>query len=255
MIVNFDDIDIHFKDHGEGKPVVLLHGLALDGSIWNEVVKLYADQARFIVPDLRGHGKTSIGNANGSLEQFADDLFAMVNSLGLEKFTLVGHSMGGYIALAFAKKYPEKLEGLVMVTSNAQSDTPEKQESRLTEARLAMQSGMVAVAAPMAQELTRSNEIMHQVTPILERTPPTGFANVQRAIASRNNNLELLKGLNIPMLAIAGGEDQLMKAEVSYEMVEASRLGSVVVLPGVGHLPMLEAPLAIGALIVSMRKD
>ncbi len=252
MIANLHDIDMSFDDCGQGKPVVLLHGLALDGSIWKEMVNLYEDQARFIVPDLRGHGSTICGDANGSLEQFADDLFELVNYLQVERFTLVGHSMGGYIALSFAEKYADKLDGLVMVTSNARSDSSEKRESRIAEADDAMRSGMTALADSMAHKLTKSTDVMNLVLPILEKTDPKGFANVQRAIASRRNRFTLLKGLEIPLLAVAGSEDQLMKADACFEMAEAAKLGRSVVLPGVGHLPMLEEPLALGALIVSM---
>jgi pimeloyl-ACP methyl ester carboxylesterase len=252
MIAELNDIKMNYEEYGQGKPVVLLHGLALDSSTWDEVVKLYSDQARFIVPDLRGHGKTNTGDVNGSIEQYADDLFAFVNFMRLESFTLVGHSMGGYIALVFAEKYSEKLDGLVMVTSNASSDLPEKQELRFAEIERALKGGMIAVAEPMAKRLTRSSDILHQIIPIMEKTDLAGFANAERAIASRKNGLNLIKALDIPLLAIAGSDDQLRKPDVAYEMAEASRFGKVVVLPGVGHLPMLEEPLALGALIVNM---
>lgn len=251
MIANLNDITIHFEDHGEGKPIVLLHGLALDGSLWDEVVALYSDQARFIVPDLRGHGKTNTGDADGSLEQFADDLCALVDDLKLEKFTLAGHSMGGYVALVFAEKYPERLNGLIMVTSNARSDTPEKQETRHADAELVTSAGMAAISETMAQKLTAPVNLRRQIIPIIENTDPRGFANVQHAIAWRKNQLSQIKDLDIPLLAIAGSDDQLMKPEVAYEMAHASKSGSVVVLPGTGHLPMLEEPFTLGALMVS----
>ena len=250
MFAKLNGINLFYEEQGQGEPVVLLHGLALDGSIWTEMVSLYADQARFIVPDLRGHGKTETGDANGSLEQFADDLAALVDHLRLQHFTLVGHSMGGYISLVFAEKYPEMLDGLVMVTSNARSDNPEKQEARFAEADLALKTGMSVIAEPMAQKLTATTELRQQVIPIIQRTDPGGFANVQRAIASRRNQLVFLEKMTTLFLAIAGSEDQLMKPEVAHEMAQASISGNVVVLPGVGHLPMLEEPLALGALIV-----
>ncbi|MDD2522539.1 MAG: alpha/beta hydrolase [Anaerolineaceae bacterium] len=251
MRINLEGIDTYYEDHGKGKPVVLLHGLALDSTIWNDVVSRYSIQARFITPDLRGHGRTETGQGKGTLEQFADDLFALVSYLGLKSLTLVGHSMGGYIALAFANKYPEKLDDLIMVTSNARPDPPEKQESRLKDAELALSNGMAAIAAGMAQNLTKSDEIRQRVTPILEKTPPEGFANAQRAIASRSSRFELIHSLEIPFLAIAGSEDQLMRTDSAYDMAGCAQQGRAVVLPGVGHLPMLEAPLALGALIVS----
>ncbi len=246
------DIDMVYQDVGTGKPVMLLHGLALDGSIWNDVVNLYADQARFIVPDLRGHGQTLTGLADGTLEQFADDIAALLDQLEINKITLAGHSMGGYIALAFAGKYPQRLAGLAMVTSNARADSPEKRRSRLDDADQVSEAGSKRIADGMAPKLTRMPDLVQLGHQIIAKTPPEGIANVQRAIANRPNRLEVLSHLDITFLAIAGADDQLMQPEVAFEMAEASKHGKAIVLPGIGHLPMWEAPVALGALIVSI---
>jgi len=252
MKLQLDDMSLTYQTHGEGKPVMLLHGLALDSSIWLDIAKLYGDQAQFIMPDLRGHGKTEIGQANGSLEQFATDILRLADHLQLDRFTLGGHSMGGYIALAIAEKYPDRLDGLIMITSNARADAPEKRKSRLQEAEQALKLGSRSIAESMAPKLSNSANIQQLSYEIIEKTSPEGFANVQRAIAARPNRLNVLRNLPVPLLAIAGMEDQLMKPEVALEMVEASDTGKSVILPGVGHMPMLEAPHTLGALIVSM---
>ena len=251
MKLLLDDINCFYQIHGQGNPVILLHGLALDGRIWLEIAKLYGDQAQFIIPDLRGHGKTEIGQANGSLEQIAFDLLKLADHLQLDRFTLGGHSMGGYIALAIAEKYPERLDGLIMITSNARADAPEKKESRLMEAEQALRHGSRFIAESMAPKLSNSANIQQLSYEIIEKTSPEGFANVQRAIAARANRINILRELPVPLLAIAGMEDQLMKPEVALEMAEASCTGKSVILPGVGHMPMLEAPHTLGALIVS----
>ena len=95
MFAHLNDLDMHFEIRGSGKPVILLHGLALDHSIWLGMAETYSDQAQFIIPDLRGHGRTSLGNADATLEQFADDVLRLADHLGHEQFTLAGHSMGG----------------------------------------------------------------------------------------------------------------------------------------------------------------
>ncbi|HSN93455.1 MAG TPA: alpha/beta fold hydrolase, partial [Anaerolineaceae bacterium] len=120
------DLDMVFTESGEGLPIVLLHGLALDKSIWSPMVAAYASQALFITPDLRGHGKSAVGQADGTLGQIADDLLALLNALDLRRVCLLGHSMGGYIALEFATRYPERLASLVLLTSNVRADSPEK---------------------------------------------------------------------------------------------------------------------------------
>lgn len=251
MKTKINDIAMDYKMLGSGKPIVLLHGLALDARIWSEVVRLYEDQAQFILPDLRGHGKSETGNANGSLEQFADDLKQLLDNLDFEKVSLVGHSMGGYISLAFAEKYPERLDNLIMLTSNARADDDDKRKGRLADAEKVLQEGSRFLAEGMAPKLSKNLEIQQQSLDIVAATAPDGLSNVLRAIALRPERLDVIAGLEIPVFAIAGKEDQLMHPQVAFEMAQAAKCGKAVVLPGVGHMPMLEAPLTLGALLIS----
>lgn len=251
MKTKINDIGIDYIVQGSGKPIVLLHGLALDASIWSEVVRLYEDQAQFILPDLRGHGKSETGNANGSLEQFADDLKQLLDYLDFEQVSLVGHSMGGYISLAFAEKYPERLENLIMLTSNARADDDDKRKGRLADAEKVLQEGSRFLAEGMAPKLSKNPEIQQQCLDIVAATAPEGLSNVLRAIALRPERLDVIAGLEIPVFAIAGKDDQLMHPQVAFEMAQAAESGKAVVLPGVGHMPMLEAPLTLGALLIS----
>lgn len=251
MKTKVNDIDLYYEIQGDGEPIMLLHGLALDSSIWKEMVELYATQAQFILLDLRGHGQSETGEADGSMEQFADDVLGLIDELGFQKVTLAGHSMGGYIALAFAEKYPERLENLIMVTSNARADDDEKRKGRLADADKALDVGSAFLAEGMAPKLSKVLDNQRRSYEIIANTAPGGVANVLRAIAFRPNRLALLEELKFPVFAIAGEEDQLMQPEVAFEMAASAKSGRVVVLPGVGHMPMLEAPLALGALLVS----
>ena len=126
MKIKVNDISMHVEIVGEGKPIVLLHGVGLDHTIWLEMAQLYQDQARFVLLDLRGEGQSETGNANHTLEQMAEDVLGVLNQLGLDQVLLGGHSMGGYIALAFAEKHPERLAGLALIASNAGSDSEEE---------------------------------------------------------------------------------------------------------------------------------
>ncbi len=252
MIAVIDDINMNYKVDGTGKDIFLLHGLALDHSIWDEVVRFYGDQARFIRPDLRGHGLTNLGSAEGSLEQFASDILKLADYLKIEKFTLAGHSMGGYTSLAFAEKYAERLNALIMVTSNAQEDDSERKQNRLVDAEQVIKVGSQYAAEKMAPKLSWEKDVQKTCFELISGTSPEGIANVQKAIGSRRNRLDVIADLEVPFLAIAGKEDQLRPPAVAYEMVEKAKDGKIVVLPGVGHMPMLEAPLTLGALLLTV---
>lgn len=115
MKIELGHITMEVETLGAGKPIVLLHGLGLTHTIWQNIAGLYKEQAQFILPDLRGHGGSELGAGDGTIEQYADDLLELLDKLNLGKVVLGGHSMGGYVALAFADKYPERVAGLVMI--------------------------------------------------------------------------------------------------------------------------------------------
>ena len=153
MKIRVSDIDLNVESLGEGKPIVLLHGVGLDHTIWLEMAQHYQDQARFVLLDLRGEGKSETGNANHTLEQMAEDVLSVLNQLGLDQVLLGGHSMGGYIALAFAEKHPERLAGLALIASNAGNDSEEKKRQRLTAAEAILQHGTYVLANSLSPTL------------------------------------------------------------------------------------------------------
>jgi len=255
MIAHLDDIDMFYEIRGSGKPIYLLHGLALDHSIWLEMADYYADQTQFIIPDLRGHGCTPLGNADASLEQLANDVIQLADSLGHQKFILAGHSLGGYIALALAAAHPERLAGLVTVTSHARADSPDKLESRFEQVRQAGLEGIKSMSDNLIERLMPEGESAQpdeHMCEVVSNSSAEGFANVQLAMAKRPDRLLMLRSLSCPVLAIAGGKDRILPKEIAFEVAENARQGRAVCLPEVGHLPMLEVPYTLGALLVSM---
>ncbi len=255
MIAHLNDHEMFYEIRGSGKPIFLLHGLALDHSIWLEMADYYADQAQFIIPDLRGHGHTPLGDADATLEQFARDVICLADHLGHKEFTLAGHSMGGYVALALAEMHPDRLAGLALVTSNARADSPEKREGRLGDARSVLIEGTERIANTLIQRLMPDGELAQpdeHLCEIVLNTSPEGFANVLTAIANRPNRLAVVQTLSCPVLTIAGDKDQILPVEVTLEPAGYARDGRRVFLPGVGHMPMIEVPLTLGALLVSM---
>ncbi|HPR35734.1 MAG TPA: alpha/beta hydrolase [Anaerolineaceae bacterium] len=255
MIAHLDDIDKFYEIRGSGKPIYLMHGLALDHSIWLEMADYYADQAQFIIPDLRGHGCTPLGNADASLEQLANDVIQLADSLGHQKFILAGHSLGGYIALALAEAHADRLAGLVTVTSHARADSPDKLESRFEQIRQARLEGIKSMSDNLIERMMPEGESAQpdeHMCEVVSNSSAEGFANVQLAMAKRPDRLLMLRSLSCPVLAIAGGKDRILPKEIAFQVAENARQGRVVCLPEVGHLPMLEVPYTLGALLVSM---
>ncbi len=250
--VTFDQAHLYFDIVGTGKPIMLIHGLGLDHTIWKPLTKKFSNQRQFILPDVRGHGRSTLGTADGTLDQMAGDLVRTLDWLQIDKVILAGHSMGGYITLAFAAKFPDRLAGLALITSNARADSQEKREARVKDARRVLDEGVTFIAASMAPKLTYNKKIASRMHKIIEKNDAEGLSNVLKAIANRKSQLQMLKNLTVPGIAVFGQEDQIAQPGVDTEIYQANPKLKVIHLPGVGHMPMLEQPLTLGALLLTL---
>ena len=125
---------LHIADSGKGeKCVVLLHGYLESMYVWDDFVPLLTPSVRVITVDIPGHGISTVQGEVHTMEYVADVLHDMLDALGIDKVTMVGHSMGGYVTLAFCSKYAERLDGLVLLSSSPFADTEQKRENRLRE--------------------------------------------------------------------------------------------------------------------------
>src|SRR5690242_11958198 len=128
--INVKDIQLAYERRGKGTPLVLLHGYPLDHHLWDEVAPLLEDTFDVILPDLRGFGESTTVDSPYSMDDYASDIAGLLDQLGISKAAIVGHSMGGYAALAFARMYPERVSGLGLVSSQVLADPPERKDGR-----------------------------------------------------------------------------------------------------------------------------
>ena len=122
--IKVNGIELAYERRGRGVPLVLIHGYPLDHTIWDEVVPLLESDFDLILPDLRGFGESGLMEADSSILDFASDIADLLTQLKIKRAILTGHSMGGYVALAFAREYPERMSGLGLISSQLRADTP-----------------------------------------------------------------------------------------------------------------------------------
>ena len=151
--VNIDGINIAYDRRGQGLPLVLIHGFPLDHTTWDEVAPLLEEGFDLIVPDLRGFGESDLMEADDSIIGFATDIAGLLTHLDLQKAFLAGHSMGGYVALAFAREYPERVSGLAMISSQARADSPQAKEGRYTTADQVLNQGVDVLVEALTPKL------------------------------------------------------------------------------------------------------
>lgn len=129
-VYNYKNTSVYYTDQGKGTTVVLLHGFLEDHFMWNELQLLLSKRFRVIAVDLLGHGKSGCYGYIHTMEEQADMVFSLISELRLRKVSLIGHSMGGYIALAFAELYPDNVRSLTLLNSSAQADNEERKLNR-----------------------------------------------------------------------------------------------------------------------------
>jgi len=239
--VNVNGIQLAYERRGKGTPLVLLHGFPLDHHLWDEVVPLLEDTFDIILPDLRGFGESTTMDSPYSMDDYASDIAGLLDQLGIQKAAIVGHSMGGYAALAFARMYPERVSGLGLVSSQVLADAPERKEGRYKSAADVEANGIESVVATMTPKFTADEELQSYARASMERQRPAAYIGALKAMAERADSTSLLSSLNFPVVVVHGDADALIPIDRAREVKEALPQAHLVEISGAGHMPMMEA--------------
>ncbi len=249
-------VELHVEDTGSGPAVVLLHAFPLWSGMWDEVRAALAGTCRVLTPDLRGFGRSPLGEDLPSLEAMADDVVALLDRLGLERVALGGVSMGGYVAMALLRRHAHRLRSLILADTKAGADPPPARENRERIARtvLAERSPRVLVAdvLPMllGETTVRSRPgVVDRVRAMVEAAPPEAVAWAQRAMSARPASLDVLAGAQVPALVLVGEEDTVSPLPDAEAMAAALPDAQLEVIPGAGHLSAVEVPEHFAALV------
>lgn len=247
-------VSLAYERIGRGLPLVLIHGFPLDHSIWDEIIPLLKDDFDLILPDLRGFGESVSSASAWTMRDLADDLAALLDHLGLEAAFLAGHSMGGYVALAFADAFHQRVRGLALVASQAAADPSERKVGRYAQAQKIAEEGIGETVAGMTQKLSADERVQKFVHDLMRKQKPAGYIGSLKAMAERANTMPALEKSSFPVLLIHGDADLLIPLERAREIQARVPRAQVVALAGVGHMPMMESPQeAADALIRWMR--
>ena len=243
MIVKFKETTVFYTDTGKGNSVVLLHGFLENNTMWNTVVEKISKRNRVICVDLLGHGKTgSIGYIH-SMEEMAEAVKTVLQELKIRRAIFIGHSMGGYVALAFAEKYPKNVKGLCLLNSTSQADSEERKKLRLRANEMAKENYKTLVKMSIGNlfaEQTREqfSEVIDKIRIEALKTPVRGYIAASEGMRLRENKEEVLQTID-KRLMIAGKQDSIL----SYESVvkESNRTNTPLVELPNGHMSHIEA--------------
>lgn len=239
--VKINGNEIAYDRRGRGTPLVLLHGFPLDHHLWDEVAPLLEDTFDVILPDLRGFGDSSTIDPAQGMDDYASDVTVLLDSLDIQKAAIAGHSMGGYVALAFARLYPERVRGLGLVSSQVVADAPERKEGRYKSAADVERNGIGSVVEAMAPKFTQDETLQSYARTAMERQQPAAYIAALKAMAERYDSTRLLPSFDFPVVVIHGDSDSLIPIDRAREVKAALPQAHLVEIEGAGHVPMLEA--------------
>jgi 3-oxoadipate enol-lactonase len=236
-----------YTDRGRGDPVVFLHGFPLDRRMWEAQTAKLSDHYRVIAPDLRGFGQSRRSDPF-TIESLADDTHLFLEQLAATPCVLAGLSMGGYVALAYAKKYPNDLRGLILVDTKAEADTPQAREGRAKMIEQARTSGAGAVADQMLPKMlspaTQEGrpDVVKTLRAMMAGCSPQTIEYALAAMRDRPDRSGELRGIKVPTLVIVGDADAITPPDVAEKMHKAIPGSKLEVIRGAGHMSPMEQP-------------
>jgi pimeloyl-ACP methyl ester carboxylesterase len=257
--VEVDGARLHYAEAGSGEPaLVLLHAFPLHSGMWSPQLEGLSSGRRVIAPDLLGFGGSDAPESmyRYTMLGYADLVAGLLDRLGLDRVVLGGLSMGGYVALAFLRQYPERVSALILADTRAAADTTEAYERRTDQqdqvGRIGTTALIEVLLAGLLSDHTKATrlDLVEQVRRLMAN-PAAGFIGALEAMKHRPDATEELPAISVPTLVIVGEDDALSPPEVARDMHERIKGSTLAVLPRAGHLSNLEAAEEFNAAVAA----
>ena len=255
MRVHLNGIDVFYSSSGAGQPIVLIHGYPLDHTIWDPQREYLSQDYFVLAPDLRGHGKSESSPGPYTMDLLARDVHALIDHLHLEPVVLGGLSMGGYVALAFMRLFPQRVRALILADTRAEADTAEAKSRREQQAQTVLRNGTGEVVDQMVPKMFTEKtvredpKLVERVRRMMESTSPTGIAGALLGMAQRTDSTPFLDSIRVPTLILVGSQDSITTVEHARKMASGIPDSQLVVVPDAAHLTTLERPREVNAAI------
>lgn len=251
--------NIVYKEEGQGETLILIHGFCGSSDYWNNIIPKLSESYRVIAIDLPGHGESKGHDSVQEIDQYALNIKDFLEELKIEKLTMFGHSLGGYITLAFAESYSQYLNGFSLIHSTGFPDSEEAKEGRIASADKIDKDGIDSFIDGLVPKLFAPGNVeslkqsLKDVKNIGYGTPAGGAKNALNAMRERKDRTEVLANTKLPVLLIAGESDQLIPPDKTF--TASGENITQVVIKDAGHMSMYEAPEELGNAMLTYLKQ
>lgn len=246
MNIQFEGTEVSYFVKGKGNPLVLLHGYLETGEVWHPLTERLSEEFRTITVDLPGHGESGVKGEVHTMEFLAGAVRAVMSDAGEERVMMIGHSLGGYVTLAFAELFPEQLTGYVLFASHPHADSPEAIAKRNREIAI-VRAGKKDIMYPanismmfaaknlgkMAAELRRSEKIA-------SRIQGEGIIAMLNGMIARPSRQAVVESGRVPLLWMLGRDDLYFSPDMAIRDTRLPQNAEVVILENSGHLGFVE---------------
>jgi len=254
----YKNTQISYTDTGKGTAVVLLHGFLENKTMWDIYVTELSKKNRIITIDLLGHGETESLGYIQTMEENADVVHEVLSKLRIRKAILIGHSMGGYVALAFAELYPEKMKGLVLLNSTSKEDSPERKKNRDRAIKAVKKDYETFIRLSIANLFSEDNrEILSNEIEGVKiqaiKTPLQGIVASLEGMKIRKDREFLLHTTTYPKLLILGKKDPVLNYEENLEQIKSTDVDLVTFADG--HMSSIENQVELITVLADFFKE
>ena len=239
---------LSYNKTGEGLPIVLLHGFPANADLWREITPALSKYYTVIAPDLPGSGQSTFSSPDLSMELIAQSVSDILEHEGIDTAMIAGHSMGGYVALAFAHLFPQKVKGISLVHSTAIADTEEKKENRRKSIEIIRKGGKETFIKQMIPNLFATGfkdanpDIIAMQLKAGMQTDADNIMAMQNAMINRPDRRKMLENASFPVQWIIGKKDNLLPFDKALQQSYLANVNFVSVYNDTGHMSMLESP-------------
>ncbi|MFK6999529.1 alpha/beta fold hydrolase [Flavobacterium oreochromis] len=255
--ITHKNTQIAYSSNGDGLPIILLHGFLENSTMWNSYKDILSNKYQVICIDLLGHGQTECIGYIHTMENMAEAVFAVLSNLNIQKGVFVGHSMGGYVSLAFAEKYPKMMSGLVLLNSTAYSDDHERKLNRNRAIKMAQReyNSLVQISVANLFSIDNRDQLIEEINQVKSealKTPLQGYIACQEGMKIRKDLVKVLQTASYPTLLVLGKKDGILNYEDTIKQIEGTAT-ELITLPD-GHMSHIENKEILETILIDFFK-